>query len=128
MLVVPYGNSHENWKAALSHTSPIWDELPHVETVIIVEDFDFPLKQIASKYAETVLIPLKEPAILDHPQGHLTLVSSKKLINLASHKDKFYDFLTDHGFKKYFPQPLDAPNFSKKITRRRRFRNFFSVG
>ena len=112
MLVVPYGSSHENWKAALSHTSPIWDELPHVETVIIVEDFEFPLKQISSKYLETVLIPLKEQAILNHPQGHLTLVPSKKLVELASHKDKFYNFLTDQGFKEYFSQPLDVPDFS----------------
>jgi len=112
MLVVPYGSSHENWKAALSHTSPIWDELPHVETVIIVEDFEFPLKQIASKYAETVLIPLKEQAILNHPQGHLTLVPSKKIVEIASYKDSFYDFLTVHGFKDYCPQLLDAPDFN----------------
>jgi carbamoylphosphate synthase large subunit len=112
MLVVPYGSSHENWKTALSHTSSIWDELPHVETVIIVEDFEFPLKQIASKYAETVLIPLKEPAILDHPQGYLTLVPSKEVVNLASYKDTFYNFLADHSFKECFPKPLDAPDFT----------------
>jgi carbamoylphosphate synthase large subunit len=113
MLVVPYGSSHENWKNALSHTSPIWDELPHVETVVIVEGSEFPLKQIASKYSETVLIPLKEQAILDHPQGYLTLVPSKELVKMASHKDAFYNFLLDHGFKGYFPQKLDALNFNK---------------
>jgi carbamoylphosphate synthase large subunit len=112
MLVVLYGSSHENWKTALSHTSPIWDELPHVETVVIVEGSELPLKQIASKYSETVLVPLKEQAILDHPQGHLTLVPSKKLVELASHKDKFYNFLTGHGFKDYFPQLLDSPDFN----------------
>jgi carbamoylphosphate synthase large subunit len=113
MLVVPYGNSHENWKAALSHTSSIWDELPHVETVIIVEDLEFPLKQVSSKYAEAVLIPLKEQAILDHPLGYLTLVPSKELVHLASHKELFYNFLSKHGFKENFPQSLDAPDFNK---------------
>ena len=90
MLVAPYGISHENWKSALSHYSTIWDELPHVETVIIVEDFEFPLKQIASKYPETVLIPLKEQVILDHPQGYKTLVPSKELVHTASYKNLFY--------------------------------------
>ena len=112
MLVVLYGNSYEHWKTALSHTSSIWDELPYVETVVIVENFEFPLKQIANKYSETVLIPLKEPAILDHPQGYLTLVPSKEVVNLASYKDTFYNFLADHNFKEYFPKPLDAPDFT----------------
>jgi carbamoylphosphate synthase large subunit len=112
MLVVPYGSSHENWKAALSHTSSIWDEIPYVETVIVLEDLDFPLKEVSRKYSSTVLLPLKEPAILDHPQGYLTLVPSKELVDLASYKNTFYNFLTEHGFKEYFPQPLDAPNFT----------------
>ena len=112
MLVVPYGSSHENWKAALSHTSSIWDELPYVETVIVLEDLNFPLKEVSSKYSNTVLLPLKEPAILDHPQGYLTLVPSKKIVDLASYKDTFYNFLIEHGFKEYFPKPLDAPDFT----------------
>jgi carbamoylphosphate synthase large subunit len=112
MLVIPYGNSHENWKTALSHSSTIWDDLPYVETVILVDDLNFPLKQVSSKYEKTVLIPLKESNILSHPQGYLTLVPSKEIIQIASYKDKFYDFLTKHGFKENFPQPLDDVDFT----------------
>jgi carbamoylphosphate synthase large subunit len=113
MLVVPYGSSHENWKEALSHTSPIWNELPYVETVVVVDDVNFPLKQISSKYAKTVLIPLKESAILDHPQEYLTLVPPKEVVDISYNKDVFYNFISEHGFKNNLPQQLDAPDFSR---------------
>ena len=112
MLVVPYGSSHENWKTALSHTSTIWADLPYVEAVVVVNDLEFPLKQIASKYSKTVLIPLKESNILSHPEGYLTLVPPKEVVHIASYKDKFYNFLIEQGFQEYIPQTLDAPDFN----------------
>ena len=113
MLVIFYGEIWEDWKGALSHTSTTWDNLPYVETVLLVEDSEFPLKQIASKYPDTVLIPLKEQVILDHPQGYKTLIPSKELVHTASYKNLFYELLSEHGFKDYYPQELSSPDFSK---------------
>ena len=50
MLVIFYGTIWEDWKGALSHTSTIWDDLPYVDTVLLVEDLEFPITQVANKY------------------------------------------------------------------------------
>jgi carbamoylphosphate synthase large subunit len=113
MLVVLYGKIWEDWKGILSQTSTVWADLSYVERVLLVEEFEFPLTQVASKYSETVLIPLKEQGILEHPQGYKTLIPSEELVNTASYKNLFYELLSTLGLKEHYPQELSSPDFSK---------------
>ena len=100
--VIIYGLHSEDWNIALGPNSKVWQLLPYVGKVLVVEGLPefLPKRRF---YFKDCIIPLMENHIKATPDSTTTLKPSLEMIEKFANKKNFYLLLNNLNLSQYQP-------------------------
>lgn len=101
--VIIYGFHSEDWNLALGPKSKVWQLLPNVGKVLVVEGSPefLPIQKI---YFKDCVIPLMENHIRATPESISSLIPTLEVLEKFSNKKKFNELLKDLSLSHYQPK------------------------
>ena len=101
--VIIYGLHSEDWNTALGPNSKVWQLLPNVGQVLVVDAIPgfLPSKKI---YYKDCIIPLMEKHIIDTPNSSSTLKPQKEVLNIFANKKSFSKLLNELSLSQFQPK------------------------
>jgi hypothetical protein len=110
--VIIYGFHSEDWNIALGPKSKVWELLPNVGKVLVVEGSpEFLPKQ--KIYFKDCVIPLMENHIKATPDSSITLKPRLEILEKFANKKIFHLFLKDLNLDQYQPNIYLNQNIAK---------------
>jgi hypothetical protein len=102
--VILYGPASERWRTALSPEGGIWDEVPGVSEVLLVERRSELLRQGWAGGRQSIVIPLRRRALQRFPPLYWNLAPGRRVHDICFDKIRFDRFMRRAGFAGMLPR------------------------
>jgi hypothetical protein len=102
--VILYGYATERWRAALSPESGVWDNVPGVREVVVIDRRSKLLRQGWAGGQQSIVIPLRRRALQRFPRLYWNLAPRRRVHDICFDKIRFDRFMRRSGFSAMLPQ------------------------
>ena len=101
--VILYGYATERWRAALSPESGVWDNVPGVREVVVIDRRSKLLRQGWAGGQQSIVIPLRRRALQRFPRLYWNLAPTRRVHDTCFDKIRFDRFMRRAGFSDMLP-------------------------
>lgn len=101
--VILYGPDSQRWRAAVSPQSGVWDGVPGIGDVVVVDGLGDLLRCGWAGWRQSIVVPLRKRALRQFPRFYWNLAPSRFAHETCADKIRFHQFMVRAGFSELVP-------------------------